>query len=63
MSSHNCVKDLRTALQNSNNKVANLQIQMADLKSRLKDHDGQVRVSHSDIGDSHCRTVAVKLQL
>jgi len=42
MSTHNCVKELRGALLTSNNKLANLQIQVTDLKQVLKDQDREV---------------------
>ena len=42
MESHNCVKELRSALQASNNKVTNIQIQVTDLKTQLKEQEREV---------------------
>ncbi|KAF6032219.1 RNF41 [Bugula neritina] len=44
LSTHNCVKELRSALQASNNKLTNVQIQVTDLKNQLKDQDREIRM-------------------
>ena len=42
MTTHNCVKELRGALQATNNKLTNTQIQVTELKNQLKEQEREV---------------------
>ena len=42
MGTHNCVKELRGSLQTATNKLTNMQIQVTDLKTQLKDQEREV---------------------
>jgi len=44
MTTHNCVKELRGALQTTNNKLTNTQIQVTELKNQLKEQEREIRM-------------------